>query len=165
MSGLIGEYECRLDSKSRLVLPVGLKKQLPAGTDGRLVINRGFERHLVLYPDPEWQRISAEINRLNIYVRKNRDFMRYFFRGATELQLDRQNRLLLPKPLLSYAAIEQDIVLFAYAQRIEVWSKALYEIEIASEPDDFAEMAERIMGGPIDDAPQPTMPPPFTRGH
>lgn len=146
MANFLGEYECRLDAKSRLLLPSALKKQLPPEAEERFVINRGFEKHLALYPKNEWDRISAQINSLNLYVRKNREFARYFYRGATELQLDKQNRLLLPKRLLGYAAIKDDIVLFAYHNRIEVWSKELYEGLIAEEPEDFAGLAEQIMG-------------------
>ena len=100
MTNLIGEYECRLDEKGRIILPSGLKKQVPREAQDKFVINRGFESCLVLYHMNEWQVISEEINRLNLYNRKNRNFARYFYRGATELSLDGSNRLLFPKSLL-----------------------------------------------------------------
>ena len=108
MSQFLGEFECKVDPKGRIMLPAGLKKQLSPAAEGRFVINRGFEKCLVLYPLNEWQTISAEVNKLNLYNKKNRDFARYFFRGASELMLDGTNRLLLPKALTEYADIDKD---------------------------------------------------------
>ena len=148
MSQFLGEFECKVDPKGRIMLPAGLKKQLSPAAEGRFVINRGFEKCLVLYPLNEWQTISAEVNKLNLYNKKNRDFARYFFRGASELMLDGTNRLLLPKALTEYAAIDKDLILFAYSNRIEVWSKANYDNLLTDEPADFASLAEEVMGKP-----------------
>ena len=158
MSSLLGEYTCRLDAKGRVAVPAGLLRQFAAADAGRFVVNRGFEQHLVLYPISTWQRISDEVNKLNQYVRKNRQFIRYFFRGASELKLDSHNRLLLPRRLLEYAAIEEQLVLFAFGDRIEIWASHLYDQLLDDEPDDFAELAEEIMGD-RDAAPQQTTPP------
>ncbi|MCX6241402.1 MAG: division/cell wall cluster transcriptional repressor MraZ [Bacteroidetes bacterium] len=146
VTNLIGEFECRLDDKSRVILPSGLKKQISQEAQDRFVINRGFENCLVLYPMNEWKSISEEINRLNLYNRKNRDFARYFYRGATELTLDNASRLLLPKSLLSYAGIVRDVVLFAFSNRIEVWARDRYEKLMTDEPEDFSILAEDVMG-------------------
>ena len=146
VTNLIGEFECRLDDKSRVILPAGLKKQISPEAQDRFVINRGFENCLVLYPMNEWKSISEEINRLNLYNRKNRDFARYFYRGATELTLDNASRLLLPKSLLSYAGIVRDVVLFAFSNRIEVWARDRYEKLMTDEPADFSLLAEEVMG-------------------
>ncbi|MCC7231909.1 MAG: division/cell wall cluster transcriptional repressor MraZ, partial [Bacteroidia bacterium] len=113
MAGYIGEFPCSMDAKGRFLLPGSLKKQIPVKEQKHFVIHRGMEKHLVIYTRKEWDRISAEINDLNLYIRKNRDFIRKFNRGATEMDLDPANRLLLPKALIEYAGIEKDIVLFA----------------------------------------------------
>ena len=147
MANFLGEFECRLDSKARIALPAALRKQLPVEAESRFVVNRGFERHLALYPLNEWQRVSAEINRLNLFVKKNRDFVRYFHRGATELELDASGRLLLPRRLLEYAGISETVILLAYANRIECWDAVVYEGLLSDEPADFARLAEEIMGG------------------
>ncbi len=147
MTHFLGEFECRLDAKARIALPVALRKQLPVASGERFVVNRGFEQHLTLYPFMEWQRITAELNRLNLYVKKNRDFVRYFHRGATELELDSSGRLLLPRRLLDYAGIREAVILLAYANRIEGWDPTLYENLLSDEPADFARLAEEIMGG------------------
>jgi MraZ protein len=79
-------------------------------------------------------------------VKDNRDFARYFFRGATEISFDANNRILIPKPLLEYAGIEKDVVLFAYNNRIEVWSKKNYHQQMDEEPRDFVKLSEQVMG-------------------
>ncbi|MDX9941228.1 MAG: division/cell wall cluster transcriptional repressor MraZ [Bacteroidales bacterium] len=146
MTYLLGEFDIKVDSKGRFMLPSGLKKQLTEGDQERFVINRGFEKNLTLYPQSEWQKISQEVNSLNLYNKKNREFVRYFFRGASEVMLDSANRLLLPKSLLEYAGIEKEIVLFAYGQRIEIWAREVYESMMNNEPEDFSSLAEDVMG-------------------
>lgn len=146
MNSFLGEYECTVDAKGRIMLPIGLQKQLPAAAKKRFVINRGFEKCLVLYPKNEWEKETSELNKLNLYVKENRDFVRAFHNGATELVLDGTNRLLLPKPLLQFASIEKDLVLFAFKNRIEVWSKDKYKQAMKINNEDFAALAEKVMG-------------------
>ena len=123
MTQFLGEFECRLDAKGRLMLPSALRKQVSPEAAEKFVVNRGFENCLALYPFNEWQKISAEVNRLNMYVKKNREFARYFYRGATELELDNAGRLLIPKRLLEYAGAEKEIILSAFSNKLEVWAK------------------------------------------
>lgn len=146
MSYLIGEYECKVDAKGRFMLPSGLIKQLSEVDQKSFVINRGFEKNLTLYPQSEWSKISREVNALNLYNKKNREFVRYFFRGATEVVPDTSNRILITKSLLEYAGVNGDLVLFAYGQRVEIWAKEYYEALMQSEPDDFSVLAEEVMG-------------------
>ena len=147
MTNFIGEFDCKLDAKGRLMVPSGLRKQLDPAANESFVINRGFEKCLVLYPKNDWERISSEVNQLNQYVKKNREFIRYFYRGATELSLDGNGRILLPKRLQEYGGVGKDVVLFAYSDRIEIWDKDTYENLLTDEPDDFANLAEEVMGG------------------
>jgi len=146
MANLIGEFECKIDAKGRIMLPAGLKKQVSPEAQDKFVINRGFENCLVLYPQNEWKVISDEINQKNLYNRKNRNFVRYFYRGATELSLDGNNRLLMPKNLLAYSNIKKEVILFAFSNRVEVWAKDVYESLLTDEPEDFALLAEEVMG-------------------
>tara|TARA_R110000868_G_scaffold322933_2_gene583852 strand:- start:194 stop:670 length:477 start_codon:yes stop_codon:yes gene_type:complete len=146
MTNFIGEFDCKLDPKGRLMLPSGLRKQLSPEANESFVVNRGFEQCLVLYPKNDWDRISAEVNQLNQYVKKNREFIRYFYRGATELGIDGTGRILLPKRLQEYGEIEKEVVLFAYSDRIEIWNKDKYESLLTDEPEDFANLAEEVMG-------------------
>ena len=146
MASFIGEFDCKVDAKGRVMMPSGLRKQLDPEAQETFVLNRGFEKCLVLYPKNVWASISSEISKLNQYKKKNREFIRYFYRGATELSLDGTGRILFPKRLLNYAAISKEVVLFAYFDRIEIWDKKTYDNLLTDEPDDFSRLAEEVMG-------------------
>ena len=147
MSHFLGEFECKLDAKGRLMLPAGLRKQMPEAEREGLVVNRGFEKHLVIYTRKEWEAIVADLSKLNQYEKKTREFIRYFTRGATELSLDAAGRILLPKSLTEYAGMGADVVLASQFNKIEVWAKDAYDAQLDNEPDNFANLAEEVMGG------------------
>ncbi len=146
MTQFLGEFECKLDAKGRLTLPSALMKQLSPTTQGKFVINRGFEKCLTLFPNDEWQKESAEVNKLNIYIKQNREFVRSFNRGATALELDGVNRVLIPKQLLDYAGVDKEVILSAFGNRIEIWNKSTYENLLNEEPEGYAKLAEEVMG-------------------
>ena len=85
MYQLTGEYECKIDAKGRIKMPANLACG-NSGTDGayEFMVNRGFENHLMLYPKDVWDEKTKELNQLNIYIKKNRQAVRYFYRGATQ---------------------------------------------------------------------------------
>jgi MraZ protein len=146
MSHLTGEFECKLDNKGRMMIPAGLKKKLPEAESEGLVINRGFKKYLVIYTKKEWDKKLDELSKLNQYESKNIEFIRYFTRGATELTLDAAGRVNLPQSLLDYANIKADAVLTCQINKIEVWDKTAYDAMIDSEPENFAALAEEVMG-------------------
>ncbi len=143
---LLGEYECKLDAKGRMRLPSGLIGQLGEQSVYTFIVNRGFEKCLMLYPEEVWDRISEEVNALNLYNKKNRDFVRYFYRGAHKVVMDGADRILLTKRLLEYAGIERDAILMAYNDRIEIWSRSQYDDLLDEEPEDFSDLAEEVLG-------------------
>lgn len=149
MHQLTGEYECKTDAKGRIRVPSSLIKQLVG--ENSFTVNRGFEKHLMLYPKDVWDKKTNEINQLNIYSTKERQAIRYFYRGATEISLDGADRILIPKSLLEYAGIQKEVVLFAYHEQIEIWSKEGYEQMLGEEPSDFATIADEIFGKKIDE--------------
>jgi MraZ protein len=146
MSYLTGEFECKLDAKGRMMIPAGLKKQLPEADNEGLVINRGFEKYLVIYTKKEWDKKLDELSKLNQYEKKNIEFIRYFTRGATELTLDATGRINLPQLLLDYAGINNEVVLTCQLSKIEVWDKAAHRLMIDNEPDNFSDLAQEVMG-------------------
>ena len=142
-----GEYECKIDAKGRIKLPSNLIKQITDSGGGlSFSVNRGFEKHLMLYPKNVWEKKTKEINQLNIYVKKNREAVRYFYRGATQLDADSSDRILLPKSLIEYAGIAKEIILFAYHEQIEIWAKDKYVASLNEEPAEFSELAEAVFG-------------------
>ncbi len=149
MPHFLGEFECKLDAKGRMMIPANLRKQLPEAEREGLVINRGFEKHLVVYPRKEWDLILDDLSKLNQYEKKNRDFVRYFTRGATEVVPDAAGRVLFPKALLEYAGIGTDVVLTGNLNKIEVWAQSAYDEQLDNEPENFAKLAEEVMGNKV----------------
>ena len=152
MNSIIGTYECKVDAKGRLMLPTTLKKQL-GSLEGGFVLKRSvFQPCLELFPMSEWDKMMLKINKLNRFVKKNNDFIRRFTAGVKMVEIDATGRLLIPKDLVVFASIEKDIVLNSAINIVEIWDKGSYENAIENATDDFAELAEEVMGNLNDDA-------------
>lgn len=149
MLNLLGEYEATIDSKGRFLIPGGLKKQLPEG-DSRLVISRGIEKCLTLYPLATWEPIAAKIRLLNDFDPKVREFKRLFLGGATEVELDNAGRLLLPQQLKEYAGLGKDIVLAADLDKIIIWDSSKYKQFFEDfSPEAFSNLAATVMADKV----------------
>ena len=146
MNDLAGEYECKIDDKSRLKLPSALLKQLGM-SEPKFVINRGYENYLMLCTEDVWDKKTNEINNLNIHLAKHREAMRYFYRGATKVNCDTADRILMPKHLTSWAGIDKEVVVFAFGSQIEIWAKDAYYQMLEGENKSFSELAEDVFGG------------------
>lgn len=148
MLELTGEYICKLDAKGRMVVPALLKRKIPNIEQEGLVVNRGFEKNLVIYPRQEWQKMMRQLSRLNQFKADHRNFVRKFMSGATELMLDAAGRVLIPRNLLEYAGIDGELMLACQFDKIEVWSKEVYEQTLGEmSEDDFAALGEKVLGG------------------
>lgn len=141
-----GEYECKLDSKGRLKLPVQLIRQMQPSHVYEFVIHRGFEKCLMMYEKSVWDKVAGELERLNVYSAKQRDFLRYFFRGASVVTLDAADRMLLSKRLTDFAGIDKDVILTSLGDRLELWAPKEYDLMVQNEPADFSKMAEELFG-------------------
>jgi MraZ protein len=147
MNSFIGDYVCKIDEKGRLLLPAAFKKALSAEAHNTFVVKKDiYEPCLVLYPLNEWEKqVQLIRQRLNPYNREHNAFLRGFFKGTAEIELDVTNRLLIPKRLLEEVKIDREAILSGQDGKIEVWNKDAYES--ISHPDEFARLAEKIMGG------------------
>ncbi len=146
MAGLVGEFEVRLDSKGRFLFPSGLRKQLPVSSQRDFMLNKGFEDCLTLYPLPDWERISDKLSKMNLFKPKNRMFYRLFHQGAKQISLDNAGRILVPVTHMLRVGLDQDVMLIAYNDRIEIWDKAKYFEMIEDNMTDFADLADEVMG-------------------
>jgi MraZ protein len=152
MATFIGDYPCKVDVKGRIILPMTFKKQMPSTAQDHFVVRKDiFENCLVLYAIDDWNRQLEKIRKkINPYNREHNMFLRNFFKGTAELSLDSNNRMLIPKRLLDLIGAERDVVLAGQDGRIEIWSASVYEtIEMPAE--DFANLAEKLMGGSINE--------------
>lgn len=147
MNTLIGTYECKADAKGRMMLPVALKKQLASSMTKGFVLKRAvFQPCLELYPMEEWQSLMQKVNKLNRFKKKNNDFIRRFTAGVRTIELDASGRLLIPKDLIGFAGISKEIVVSSAVNIVEIWDKTLYEKAIDDAANDFAQLAEDVMG-------------------
>lgn len=148
MTNYIGEFQCTMDAKGRIMMPAGLYKQFPKELREKFVINRSvFQKCLVLYPMDAWDEIVKDLSKLNRFRKENDDFIRQYTNGASNVELDVTNRFLLPKHLVDFAKIKKDIVLVSSVNKIEIWSDKSYkDVMKAYDPDAFATLAEKVMG-------------------
>lgn len=147
MVNLIGTYECKADAKGRLMMPVAFKKQLSLVLQDGFVLKRSvFQPCLELYPMVEWNLLMQKMNKLNRFKKKNNDFIRRFTAGVKVVEIDTAGRLLIPKDLIGFAGITKDLVLSSAVNIVEIWDKDQYEKAIEDVADDFADLAEEVMG-------------------
>jgi MraZ protein len=152
LNTIVGTYECKVDSKGRLMLPNPLKKQLGTSLQEGFVLKRSvFQPCLELYPMQEWNLMMQKINKLNRFIKKNNDFIRRFTAGVRVIEIDATGRLLVPKDLAVFASVSKDIVLSSAVNIIEIWDKNLYEKAIDDSIGDFADLAEDVMGNVNED--------------
>jgi MraZ protein len=146
MSYFSSEYECKLDAKGRMVLPAKVKSNLPVADANTIIVSRGFETCLVIYPLIEWNKVFAKVSGLNEFNEEYRNFQRNFFRGNTELELDNNGRFLIPKSLLKYAQIDKDAIMVGMGNRLEVWNPDLYDAFLIKDQAAFSKLAEKYLG-------------------
>ncbi len=143
MTFFTSEYESKLDAKGRLVLPARIKAQLPEGESHELVIRRGFEPCLILYPMAEFKKVFSKISSLNEFNEEYRKLQRNFLSGVVTVELDNNGRFLLPKNLLTYAQIDKDAMLVGLGSKVEIWNPAVYEKHKITDPSELSKLAEK----------------------
>lgn len=147
MLNLLGSYECRIDTKARLMLPSYLKKQLEAIIEDGFIIKKNvFSKALELFPKTGWDNVARDLAKLNKYQKETQDFKRKFTAGFRMIEADNVGRILIPKELLAYAEIKSDVVLVADENRIEIWAKDKYDEAQNDSTLDYAKMADKLWG-------------------
>ena len=146
MAGLVGEYEVKLDAKGRFMFPSHLRRQLSPAAQERFMLNKGFEDCLTLYPMDEWEKLSEKLGKINLFKPKNRMFYRLFHQGAKDVSLDNAGRVLIPSAHMERVGLDKEVMLIAYNDRIEIWDRTKYFDMLDSSMDDFADLADEVMG-------------------
>ena len=135
----IGEYQHALDLKNRMIVPSKLREEL----GNKFVITKGLDGCLYAYPLTEWKILEEKLKTLPLTNKDARAFVRFFFAGACEVEMDKQGRGLIPQNLKEYAGIEKDIVSIGVLTRVEIWSKEKWENYNDSNMD-FDSIAEKM---------------------
>lgn len=138
----MGEYHHSIDNKGRMIIPSKFRDDL-----GELfIITRGLDQCLFGYPLSEWKLIEEKLKALPLTKKDARAFTRFFFSGATESELDKQGRINIPSPLLQYAKLEKECVILGVSNRIEIWSKPIWENYFTQSEESFVDIAENMIG-------------------
>ncbi|MBM7603433.1 division/cell wall cluster transcriptional repressor MraZ [Metabacillus litoralis] len=137
----MGEYQHTIDLKGRMIVPSKFRE----GLGEAFVLTRGLDQCLFGYPMSEWKTIEEKLKALPLTKKDARAFTRFFFSGATECELDKQGRVNIATPLLQYAKLEKECVVIGVSNRIELWSKPIWEKYVAEQEDSFEEIAENMI--------------------
>ncbi|MFY9278811.1 MAG: division/cell wall cluster transcriptional repressor MraZ [Caldicoprobacterales bacterium] len=119
----IGEYQHILDPKGRVIMPSKFRD----GLGDKFVVTKGLDHCLFVYPQNEWQELERKLRTLPLTSKDARAFTRFFFAGATECELDKQGRILIPANLREYAELTKELVIIGVASRVEIWSKEKWD--------------------------------------
>jgi MraZ protein len=115
----IGEYQHTLDAKNRAIMPSKFREKL----GDRFVMTKGLDNCLFVYSQNEWSIVEEKLKSLPMTNKDARAFLRFFFAGASECELDKQGRIVIPTNLKEYARIDRELVIIGISTRIEIWSK------------------------------------------
>ena len=140
---LVGNFTCRLDEKGRLKLPSEVLAQLGEEHATRFVLNKGYEKCLVLYPKTVWERFTDQLKAVPDFMASVREFKREFYRESYPVSKDGSGRILLSKSLLDYAGVDREVSLICQGDKIEIWRTESFE-EKRMDPADFAALAEQF---------------------
>lgn len=138
----MGEYQHTIDTKGRMIIPAKFRD----GLGEQFVLTRGLDQCLFGYPMSEWKLIEEKLKALPLTKKDARAFTRFFFSGAVECDLDKQGRINIASNLLQYAKLEKECVVIGVSNRIELWSKSIWEQYTEEQEDSFAEIAENMIG-------------------
>ena len=137
---LMGEYHHNIDEKNRLIIPSKFRYELGE----KFIVTRGLDGCLFVYPLNEWDKITNQLNTLSFTKKDARAFSRFFLSGATECEFDRQGRINIPTPLISYASLKKECVIIGVNDRLEIWSKDLWEKFFNDNEEALSDIAENL---------------------
>lgn len=138
----LGEYQHSLDPKGRIIVPAKFREELGF----KFIATKGLDNCIFLYPSEEWQVLEAKLRSLPFTRADVRSFARFFFSGASELEMDKQGRIVVPANLRDYAGINKDLTVIGVGSRVEIWSSESWEQYNQSAESSFEMIAENLVG-------------------
>ena len=139
----LGTHEPKLDEKGRLILPAKFREELATG----LVITKGQERCLYVFPQSEFATITETLRQAPVTQKAARDYSRVMFAGAHDEIPDRQGRVTIPQGLREYASLEKECVVIGANTRVEIWDFKSWNEYLADREKNFAEVSEEVFPG------------------
>ena len=138
----MGEYQHNVDAKGRLIIPSKFREYL----EDCFVLTRGLDNCLFGYPMNEWRKLEEKLKELPVTKKDARAFTRFFFSGATEVEIDKQGRINIPNNLRSYAKMDKECIILGVSNRLEIWAKEAWENYFEESEDSFNDIAENMIG-------------------
>ncbi|MBT8228278.1 MAG: division/cell wall cluster transcriptional repressor MraZ [Dactylosporangium sp.] len=139
----LGTHTPRLDDKGRLILPAKFRDELAGG----VVVTKGQERCLYVFPAAEFTRIAAELREQPMAHKAARAYNRVFFASAHDEIPDKQGRVTIPAHLREYAGLSRDLVVIGASTRVEIWDNQAWDAYLTESEGDFADMEEGVLPG------------------
>ena len=136
----IGEYHHTIDEKGRIIIPAKFREEL----GNNFIITRGIANCLFVYSKENWAKITDKLSSLPFTKKDARTFNRFFMSGATDVELDKQGRVNISKPLIDYASLSKDCVIIGTGDRLEVWSQESWDSFFDSTKDSMSDIAENL---------------------
>lgn len=137
----LGTHTPRLDDKARLILPAKFRDELSGG----LVVTKGQERCLYVFPGAEFQRIADDLRKAPMTNKAARAYSRVFFASAHDETPDRQGRITIPAHLREYAGLHRELAVIGASSRVEVWDAANWQTYLADSEEAFADIEEGVL--------------------
>ena len=134
-----GSFEHTVDAKGRVSVPSRFREILVDHYDDRLVLALDYDRCLTVYPLEEWERLEEKIKNLPMMQKEVKEFMRFFFSTATECELDKQGRILIPPPLRERAGIHKNVLLIGIINKVEIWDTHAWEARNSQNADTISD--------------------------
>ena len=139
----LGTHEPKLDEKGRLILPARFRDELSEG----LVITKGQERCLYVFPANEFSLITERLRQAPVTEKKSRDYLRVMFAGAHDEVPDNQGRITIPAGLRTYASLEKNCVVIGANTRLEIWDSTTWNAYLADREKTFSDVSEEVLPG------------------
>jgi MraZ protein len=138
---LLGEYEHTLDDKNRLTLPAKFRQALGGG----VVVTRGMDHCLFVFTREGWDAfVAVRLEGLNPFSREARQMSRFMFAGATETELDKQGRIMVPPPLIAHASLGREVVVAGVRDHVEIWDRTAWGKQLKEVEGSVELVAERL---------------------
>ena len=140
-----GEFEHSIDRKGRLILPAKFRETAKNQFVEKFFVTRGLDKCLFMFTENEWKTQESKFKSISFTKSEARKFNRMYFAGASQIECDKQGRILIPKYLKDYAVIKRDVMIIGVSNRIEVWSQDAWLAYYNSSKESFEEIAEKLM--------------------
>lgn len=137
---LMGEFHHTIDEKGRIIIPSKFREEL----GNNFIITRGLEECLFIYSMENWNKITSKLNSLPFTKRDARSFTRFFLSGATAAEFDKQGRINITSPLVSYAELKKECVIIGVGDRLEIWSSEKWNDFYEENKENLSNIAENI---------------------